>query len=238
MRRNVLVLCVIAIAFLSPLCLADEHQDCASDINIPCIVDFHEAIEASCHKYMPAEDYATIRLHVPNIVKQASRIAALKLDSTYADVLEDFDFKRAEFLKQVTALETAADGTNDEKVRDCFNAMHTAFARMNASLVLVPSEIEEFHGIIAAVWHDYLPKKDYAAIGDAIPQMKQCCTKLMAVKLPKGKQSIQKEYISGVRQLQESVDGVAAVIEGGSENDISMAVSKLHDSYAHLRHMF
>jgi hypothetical protein len=187
---------------------------------------------------MPAKDFATVRKHVPNMVAQAEQIATYKLDSVYATITEEFDAKRVLFLEAVNNLKIAADGTDDAKLQDAFQKMHEAFVRLTSTLVLSPAELDEFHSLLASLYHDYLPSKNYDAIKESLPALKDACGKLMAAKLNPAKQAIQKDYIAAVKDLRASVDAIEQVIDTKSDEKITDAVEAMHGKFEAVAGLF
>jgi len=215
-----------------------EGADCTRGIDIPYIQTYHDAIAPSCHKYMPAKDYATVRQHVPNMVAQAATIADLKLDSTYAPVAEAFEKQRRLFLSTVDKLMVAADGADDEVFAEAFGKMHEAFVRMVSSLVLSPVELDEFHALVADVWHKYLPNKDYDGIKAALPALKEGCKKLASAKLSESKQNIKDQYLAAVGKVESSINGIENVIDSKSDEKIEESVVQLHESFRGVMELF
>jgi hypothetical protein len=210
---------------------ADEEKECTHGVEVSCIQSFHEAMAPSCHKYMPAKDYGTVRQHVPNMLAEAERIAEFKLDSTYASVSDEFDEKREAFLLAVMGLKTAADGSDDAKLAEAFDKMHSAFAEMASVLALMPDEVEDFHAIIAEVWHDHLPNKDYDAIKKALPGLRMGCAKMKSAKLHEAKQGMSDQYQKAIEDIESAITQVEKVIDSKSEEQISEAVGALHDGF-------
>ncbi|MBU1320083.1 MAG: hypothetical protein KKH67_12925 [candidate division Zixibacteria bacterium] len=215
-----------------------EGADCTRGIDIACIQTYHDVIAPSCHKYMPAKDYATVRQHVPNMVTQAATIADLKLDSTFAPVAEAFEKERRLFLAAVDQLMVAAEGTDDEVFAEAFDKMHEAFARMASSLVPSPVELDEFHAIVAQVWHELLPNKDYAGIKAALPALRGGCKKLASAKLNESQQEIKDEYLAAVGKVESSIDDIEKVIDSKSDEKIEESVVQLHESFRSVMALF
>jgi hypothetical protein len=239
MQNPKLILALIAIfAIAMSITAAGQEKTCTYGAGIPCIESFYEAMAPSCHKYMPAKDYETVRKHMPNMLFEAERIAEYTLDSTYASVSEDFETKREAFLLAIVDLNKAANGTDDAKLEEAFDKMHMAFAQMASVLSLTPEEVDEFHKLIAAVWHEYLPAKDYEAIKKAIPDLRKGSEKMKAAKLPEAKQDVSKDYLAAIEVVETSIDTVEEVIDSKSDEKISEAVSGLHDSFVGVMVLF
>ena len=230
MYRMIILFSAMLFLIASAL-VAEEKTECTHGVDISCIQTFHEAMAPSCHKHVPEKNFATVRKHVPNMLAQAKLIAAFQPDSTYADVMEEFDQKRKVFLTSIDELKVAADGDDDDALKKAFDRMHDAFARMSGSLSMTPQELEDFHTVLAKVWHEYLPQKDYAAIEKAIPELKESCARLMAVKLHASRQDVKKEYLEAVKGIRASINGIEEVIGSGSDEKIAIAVESLHESF-------
>lgn len=240
MQNLKLIVVLLALTVTLPFVCANpqETPECTRGLDISCIQSFHEAIAPSCHKYMPKKDYATVRQHVPNMLAEAERIAEFKLDSTYASISDEFDEKRYAFLSAVLELKAAADTTDDDKLKKAFDKMHMAFAEMASVLALMPAEVEAFHEILAQVWHEYLPSKNYEAIRSAIPGMRESCAKMKAAKLHEAKQSVSKEYLAAVDKIEASIGEIEKALASNTDEKIAAAVTGLHDGFRELAGLF
>ena len=239
MQNPKLILTLIAIfAIAMSITAAGEEKECTHGVTISCVESFHEAMALSCHKYMPAKDYETVRKHMPNMLFEAERIAEYKLDSTYASVSEDFETKREAFLLAIVDLNKAASGTDDERLTEAFDKMHMAFAQMASALALTPEEVDEFHELIATVWHKYLPAKDYDAIKKAIPDLRKGCEKMKAAKLHEAKQGLSKDYLAAIGVVETSISTIEEVIDSKSDEKISEAITGLHEGFIGVMTLF
>jgi len=237
MFKRIIAAAVILALFIGAA-FATEGEGCASDINIPSIQAFDEAIAPSCHKYMPAKDYTTVRKHVPNMVAQAEKIADLKLDSTYADVAENFYEKRQAFMKSMDNLVVAAEGEDNGAFVKAFDKMQASFEAMTASLVSAPTELEKLHGYVAEIWHKMLPEKDYEGIKKSIPALEAQSRKLADVDLGEAHKDIKEKYQAAVNDLQASIAKLDAAIDTKSDEAIQKAAGDFHQSFEKLMQMF
>ncbi len=228
---RVIVIVTAAIVIACSLTVTAEEKECTHGVDVSCIQAFHEAMAPSCHKYMPEKDYATVRQHVPNMLAEAERIAGFKPDSSYASVMADLEKKRAVYMVAILSLKTAADGDDDAKLKDAFDTMHTAFAEMSGVLSMMPEEVEQFHSVLAKVWHDYLPAEDYEAIKAAIPDLKKHCAAMKAAEIHPAKQAVAKDYAASVEKIEKAIAAVEKVIDSKSSEEIADAVSLLHDGF-------
>jgi hypothetical protein len=233
-----IVSAVIIAALFVGASLATEDDECIRDIAIPCIQTFHDAIAPSCHKYMPAKDYETARKHVPNMVAQAASIADLRLDSTYADVADDFYEKRRVFLSAVDKLMAATEGEDDNAFAKAFDRMHDAFAAMVSSLVSAPEELDRFHALVAEVWHKMLPAKDYEGIKKTIPKLEEASRRLAAANLGESHKDIKDKYLAAVGELESSIGELAAAVDTKSDEAIQKAAADFHEKFEKVMMMF
>ncbi len=239
MQNPKLILTLIAIfAIVMSITAVGQEKSCTHGVGISCIESFHEAMAPSCHKYMPAKDYETVRKHMPNMLFEAERIAEYTLDSTYASVSEDFETKREAFLLAIVDLKKAADSTDDTKLAETFDKMHMAFASMASALAFMPEEVDEFHELIATVWHKYLPAKDYDAIKKAIPDLRKGCEKMKAAKLHEARQGVSKDYLAAIGVIETAIDTIEEVIDSKSDEKISEAITGLHDGFIGVAALF
>jgi hypothetical protein len=192
----------------------------------------------SCHKYIPEKDYATVRQHIPNMLAEAERIAKFTPDSSYASVMADFDKKRESFMVAMLGLKTAADGEDDAKLKEAFDAMHMAFADMAGVLAMMPEEVEQFHSVLAKVWHEYLPAENYEAIKAAIPDLKKYCDAMKAAEIHPAKKAITEDYAASVEKIEKAIVAVEKVIDSKSSEEIADAVTLLHDGFVSTASLF
>jgi hypothetical protein len=239
MQNPKLILTLIAIfAIVMSITASGQEKECTYGVTISCIESFHEAMAPSCHKYMPAKDYETVRKHIPNMLLEAERIAEYKLDSTYASVSEDFEMKREAFLLTILDLKRAAESTDDTLLAKAFDKMHMAFAQMASVLALTPEEVDEFHELVGTVWHEYLPAKDYEAIKKTIPDLRKGVEKMKAAKLPEAKQGLTKDYLAAIGAVEISLTAIEEVIDSKSDEKISEAVTALHNGFMDVMALF
>ena len=221
---------------------ADEHherdEDCTHGIQTNCIDAFHSAMAPPCHEYIPQGKYAEARAAVPAMIKASKEIAEYYPGCTYGkNINEQFKVKRDAFIKRVDELEKAC-GADDQAFKLAFDKMHSAFAEMNGVLYMRPDGVEEFHNILARIWHDFLPNKKYDEIKESLPELIKAAENLTSVKLDESMADKQEAFTQQAEKLLQYVNELKQVCETEDKEKIASTTETLHKSYEALTATF
>ena len=217
----------------------DGEEECTHGLKTNCIETFHSAMSTSCHEYIPAGEFDKVRADIPAMLTSAKEIAEYSPGCTYGkSINEKFSAKKAEFLKSVEKLEKVYKDGSDKEVKQAFDEMHMNFAQMNGTLIMRPDGVEEFHDILATVWHEYLPKKNFDRVKEAAPELATRAQYLTSVQLNEKLADSQSKF----SQAAEYVHKCARELEEACAKDdpelIAKKAESLHESYHKLTATF
>ena len=93
------------------------------------------------------------------------------------------------------------------------------------------AELEAVHEIMAPMWHDAFPARDFAAIQEAVPQFEPLLGELDSAELPGILQDKQTTWDEGKVRLMESFGGLKTAAEAGDEDGMLAYAEAFHMNY-------
>jgi hypothetical protein len=221
---------------------AEHHEEgdgCTHGIKTNCIENFHTSMAAACHEHIPQGNYAEARELVPAMVKASKEIADYYPGCTYGkSINEQFKAKRDIFLKRVADMEEAAKGDDDKAFKLAFDKMHSAFAEMNGVLYMRPEGVEEFHNVLAQIWHDYLPNEKYDELESSLPELIKKAEYLTKVKLDETMADKQEAFTQQAEKLLKCAKDLHKACESDDKEKIASTTETMHKSYESLTATF
>ncbi len=215
-----------------------EHaskEDCTHGVQTNCIQAYHEAMAPACHEYIPQGVLKQARADVAVMVKTAGEIAEYNPGCTYGSKLtKQFIQKRDYFVKSVAELEKASENGSDEEFKKAFDKMHSAYAEMNGTLYLRPEGVEEFHNVLAVIWHEYLSAKNFDQIKASSPELVQKAEALTKVQLDERMADCHEHFQKAASAVYKCAQELAMACEKDDPEVISGKVEQLHNSYNEL----
>ena len=91
------------------------------------------------------------------------------------------------------------------------------------------AEVEKFHDLLAPIWHQQYPAKEWAKIRAQGPELVRRKDAVMKAQLPKNDSQAKAEELR--RKFGESVDHLAGVIKSGTDEELGKAVSDMHTAF-------
>lgn len=115
----------------------------------------------------------------------------------------------------------------------------TACAQQSGSVPEVPAEeiasqvpeLDAVHEVMAPMWHEAFPARDFAAIQAAVPGFEPLLAALDAATLPGILQDKQGRWDEGKARLMESFQALKAAGEAGDEDGILGSAEAFHMNY-------
>jgi len=92
-------------------------------------------------------------------------------------------------------------------------------------------ELTSFHDVIAPIWHDAYPKKDYAALRGFVPKINELAAKVYEAKLPGILRDKEAKWKEGLAAFKASVDAYNAAAAGTDDPALLTAAEALHARY-------
>jgi hypothetical protein len=115
----------------------------------------------------------------------------------------------------------------------------SACAEKPASVPEVPAEellpevaeLDAVHDVMAPMWHEAFPGRDFPAIQASVPEFEPLLLELESAALPGILQDKQSEWDDGKDRLMEAFQGLKAAAEEGDEDGMLAAAEVFHMSY-------
>jgi hypothetical protein len=198
---------------------------------VPAIREFHDVMKPVWHSLLPENNYAGIRELVPQFKENAEKLKKAELPLYFQHVKDKFAAKVNEISLAVNKMDTVAQGGNDSLLAIAVEDVHTAFEQMIRVLFPRMQEIEGFHLVLYTLWHEALPKGNYAGIKELMPTLQAKMDTLMAAPIPEDHKNIEKTVIEKREALKKSVDELAAACASGKDEDMKIKLTAMHEYF-------
>ena len=93
------------------------------------------------------------------------------------------------------------------------------------------SELDAVHDVMAPLWHDAFPAKDYGAIEAAVPEFEASLAALTEAELPGILQDKQAQWDAQKSLLMETYDGLKAAVDTGDQAGMLAYTEAFHMNY-------
>ncbi len=106
---------------------------------------------------------------------------------------------------------------------------------------LLRMAMDNFHEVMAPLWHEAFPKEDFKAIREKAPLLKEKLMTLLKVKLPSDLEKNQEKLESFLAKRQELASGVSQVAQaatGTVDSTLASAFEQMHWAYEELEKIF
>lgn len=244
MKCNLIMTAVIvgAILMLLPVVIVAEEQakgeeaGCAqvTSMERPRVVgirEFHDVMAPVWHSLLPDGDYKAVREKIPEFKKSMELLLASEVPEYYMHVKDEFMARRLALAKAVAHLDTVAMGDNNDHLAVAVEEMHTAFEQMARVLAPRMREIDKFHLVLYPLWHQALPKSDFAAIKASLPLLQAKMDTLMNAPIPEQFKERGAIIIERRAELKKSVDELDLVCKEGKDDQIADKLTVMHESF-------
>jgi len=195
------------------------------------IKEFHDVMAPVWHSLLPDGDFKGVREKVPEFQKSLQILMEAEVPEYYMHIKETFDAKRQALALAVAKLDTVAQGDNNEQLAAAVEEMHTAFEQMARTLAPRMGEIDRFHLILYPLWHQALPKSDYAAIKATMPLLEAKMDTLLNAPIPERYKEIEASVVEKRAELKKSVNELVAACKEGKEEQIKDKLTVMHETY-------
>jgi hypothetical protein len=92
------------------------------------------------------------------------------------------------------------------------------------------AEVEKFHDLLAPIWHEQYPAKEWAKIRAQGGELVRRKDAVMKVRL-RTKPETQAKAEELRQKFGESVDRLAAVAKSGTDDELQKAVAEMHEAF-------
>ena len=200
--------------------------------------EFHEVLRPVWHTFLPEGDYKSVREAAPLFSKSVEKIMKGELPSYFQHVKEAFEQKRQALVMATAKLDTVAKGTDDSLLAITVEELHTAYEQLVRVIAPRMMEIESFHLVLYPLWHQALPDSDYAAIKTAMPVLKAKMDTLMSAPVPEWLKDKETAISEKRAALKNAVDALGTACQTGSDADIKIKMTAMHESFRALDGVF
>jgi hypothetical protein len=227
-------LLIAAVVSASPRALRAQE----TESTVPELTAFHKIIYPIWHTAYPDKDYATLRSHAPEVKRLARKIYSAQLPGILHEKQANWDQAVAKFRRSVDAYMAAAAGTDDAALLSAAEVLHTRYEMMVRAITPLLQEVDEFHKTLYVVYHEYLPGKNYAKIGEVSGDMLIKAEAITKATLPKRLESKAQAFSSAAQELLEATKALAETAKSGQGEAIAAAVEVVHSKYQGLEKTF
>ncbi len=250
MRKcEVLFALILTLTLLASLSMAETQEKAAMPADsshsmamerprIEGLREFHEVLRPVWHTFLPEGDYKSVREAAPLFSKSVEKIMKGELPSYFQHVKVAFEHNLQVLAVATAKLDSVARGTDDSLLSVTVEELHTAYEQLVRVIAPRMMEIESFHLVLYPLWHQALPDSNYAAIKTAVPVLKAKMDTLMSAPVPEWLKD-KEAAISGKRvALKNAVDELGTACQSGSDADIRVKMTAMHESFRALDGVF
>ena len=120
---------------------------------VPALFDFHDVIRTIWHDAWPNKDTKALRALLPDVEKGAKAVAGAELPG----ILRDRSKAWSAGVKELTALvdeyAAAAGGTDDQKLLDAAERLHSQYEKLVRVIRPALRELDAFHVVLYRLYH-------------------------------------------------------------------------------------
>jgi len=176
-------------------------------------------------------DYKTVRDSVPTLTAASEKLMKATLPAFYDDVKTQFGEQRGKLAETVKAFEAAAKLDDTTKLAEQVENVRKEFMAVLNLLSLTVKEVDSFHEILMPLWHEAVPKQDYAAIKAAMPELIVRTETVIKAQLPEKYKFLQKDFDEKRQALKVSIDELAKVCAANQDDQIEDKMIDMHEAY-------
>ncbi len=232
--RRILHFCLttVLLSFMSPALLA---QDCIfktseDDTLRQSLKGFHESMAALIHGPAEKGDFSQVGAKAGDLVRLKTAIMSANLPPKLSGRCADISAKAKELSKAVDDLAAKSQAKADDKaMKTALDAVHATYRNLNNSLTTLDDLLDAFHTVLHPLWHDAYPKKDTAAIKEAIPKLKVRARLIVATA-----EGGDKARLPAAKKLLESVTTMEEAAAAKDDLAILESLRLTHDAYESL----
>lgn len=206
--------------------------------SVPELDAFHEVIMPMWHTAYPNKDYAALRKLSKNVQGGVATIANAKLPGILRDKEAVWTSGVAELKAASDAYVRAAAGRDDAALLSAAETLHTKYEGLVRVVRPVLKEMDDFHKVLYAVNHKYLPEKQWDAIcgvsADLVAKAEAIARATLPTRL-QAKADAFKNASEGLVADARQLVGLCAVRD---QTAIEKAVGALHLRYQGLEKVF
>jgi len=232
MKRMIYLFLILSVSMFSSLPASGKSG--SDKFTIPELHEMHKVIHPMWHDAYPKKDVAMLKSLYPDIEKYFKKLEKASLPENIKDRTKHWNEKITQLKNAVNAYHTAIETSDDAALLIAARDLHTAFEGL-VNIVNPPiPEMAEFHRVLYAVFHDYLPNEKWGELNRAIYQFEEKMEILQKAQLPKRMSDKAEEFNKARENLSRAVADLAKLKESDNTVRVKEAVMKVHDAYQDL----
>ncbi|MCE1188390.1 MAG: hypothetical protein LWX56_04550 [Ignavibacteria bacterium] len=236
--RAVLLL-IMAVLFVPVFIYAQngkkEHE---AETSVPALAEFHDVIYPIWHTYYPEKDFAGLRTMTNAVKAGAEKIYQVTLPGFYREKQKGWEHGIELFKVKTDAFLKASAETDNEKLLQAAEALHSSYEMLVRVLHPVPRNVEAFHKVLYVVYHDYLPNKNYEKIAEVSSELKNRADSITTVRLRKNLEAKKEEFQNAAKELVDACAALQASAAGKDSAVMEKLVLVVHTKYQALEKIF
>ena len=209
--------------------------------SVPELIKFHDVIYLIWHEAYPSKDIKALKGFVPEIKTSMEKINSAKLPGILREKEDKWKEGLVVFNSSASEYYTAAELTDDQKMLDAAEKLHSKFEMMIRILKPVLKEVDEYHKVLYVIYHKYFPDKKFSEILNVIDDLIQKAddiTKVSEEKLKKRLGDKCKDYSTAAKDLYDNTVSLKDILKTNDSPQITSSVEKMHSSYQKLEGLF
>jgi hypothetical protein len=200
--------------------------------------NLHEIIYPIWHNAYPVKDYAALRSYLPEVNKLSDNLFSANLPGILRDKQKKWDDGITELKKAVADYNESVKSSDEEALLKAAENLHSKYEMMVRIIRPVLKEVDEFHKVLYIVYHKDLPEKNYAAIKSASKEFVIKAEAITKAKLSKRFENKTYEFKVAASDLLTAAQEFEKTCSNESNQNINVAVNKLHSKYQVLEKIF
>ena len=204
------------------------------------IKQFHDALFPLWHSTLPDSDFQSIRDAAPRLKEEYQKIVKAEIPPYYQHVKDKFILERDQLGLAVHELDTIAGASSEdyEMLPQAVEDVHSAFEEMVRVLAPRTKEVEDFHLVMYPLWHEALPKSDWATIQARVPILRAEMDTLMTTPVPQWLAGKELRIIETRDALDKEVNLLVAACKSDNTAEIKKALESVHSHFRTLDEVF
>jgi hypothetical protein len=232
---------LVACALLSfPARLGTQDHDLAAETqaDVPALHTFHTVIYTLWHTAWPKKDTTLLASLLPDIEQGAAAVADAKLPGILRDKQPAWSQGVRELRDIVEHYATAVKQENTQGLLDAAEQLHTQFERLVRVVHPALKELDQFHAVLYALYHHYVPDNNLTAIRASADDLRGAMDALNNATLPARLKQKAEAFSHARVRLAGSVEAFGRAVQTGNEGMIKSSLEILHTDYQRVERVF
>lgn len=232
-----LAVILAALICLAAVVQAEENESCGSPKFVE-MSDFHEVLYKIWHEQYPEDDWQGVRATAPELAARMKLLAEAEIPEVFKYRSADIIKARDTLGKVVADIDQAAKADDDQKLKTAVKELHDAYHGLVVELHSRPGEVDQLHTVIALMWHEDYPDKNFASLKTRMDSFNGSLNALLSLKLGKRYSVDPVKYDEAQSALKEQGAALQAAVAAGDQDAAWSALDKFHEAFRSLNLLF